>query len=214
MMMVLLTYQLTGERTDINGPDMSEDEQVQGEIASQWQDEWTWTPNLTEDNFVESNNSNNNYLQLFFGGWGYDLRDNIELYTQNNDITDHFSNDWDGGYRDENLNASESWVKHVLSFTTDASTGEVTTTYQILDSEGDTVGDTSIVRSLNVDIDQASWSHLVNSDEKGGFRFRLMMIEQGDVAIDNLKVTDLTDDTIILSSDFTQGNEGIFSPLY
>lgn len=205
---------LTGERTDINGPDMSEDEQVQGEIASQWQDEWTWTPNLTEDNFIESNNNNNNYLQLFFGGWGNDLRDNIEFYTQNNNIFDHFSNDWDGGYRDENLNASEPWVKHVLSFTTDASTGEVTTTYQILDSEGNEVGDTSIERALNVDIDQASWSHLVNSDDKGGFRFRLMMIEQGDVAIDNLKVTDLIDNTVILSSEFTQGNEGIFSPLY
>ena len=205
---------LTGERTDINGPDMSDDEQVQGEIASDWQDDWTWAPNLTEDNFVETNSDHRNYLQLFFGGWGNDLRDSIEFYTQKTDITDHFSNDWDGGYRDENLNATESWVKHVLSFTTDASTGEVTTTYQILDSEGNEVGGTSLERTLNVNIDQASWSHLVNSDEKGGFRFRLMFIEQGDIAIYNLKVTDLTDDSILLNSDFTQGNEGIFTPLY
>ena len=205
---------LTGVRTDINGPDMDDDQQVQGELASQWQDDWIWTPNLTEENFVESNNNNNNFLQLFFGGWGNELRDNIEFYTQNANISDHFSNDWDGGYRNEGLNASEPWVKHILTFTTDPLTDEVTVTYQIVDSQGELVGNASVERALNIDIDQASWSYLQNSADKGGFRFRLMIIEQGDVAIDNLKVTDLSDNSEILSSDFTQGNEGIFIPLF
>lgn len=203
---------LSGVRTDIHGPD--NEEQVMGEIAEQYQDTWSWEPDLSASNFENASfNNNNNYLQLFFGGWGYDLRDSIELYTQNLNIDDHFSNDWEGGFRDD-LNASIPWVKHILTFTTDELTGEVTATYQVVDTEGNPISDVDISRELNVDINQASWSYLQDSEDKGGFRFRLMFIEQGDLAIDNLKVTDLSDDSIIMSSDFTQGNEGVFTPLY
>lgn len=84
--------------------------------------------------------------------------------------------------------------------------------YQILNSAGETLKEES--RPLFVDVKEASWSWLQDSVAKVGFEFKLG-IHSGDIAIDNIKVTDISGDVeqVLVEKDFNQGNQGFFTEL-
>ncbi len=190
-------------------------DQVQGEAASTWQDDWSGEPTFTADNFVESFDDYRRFLETNFGGWGNNngRGSQFQLTSQKVDA-DYFNFDWENNFNMD-LNSNELWVKHIVELTTNDDF-EVSMTYKIVDAEGNVISnstaDAEETREIFTDVNEASWNYLLDSDDKGGFKLRLI-ITQGDIAIDNLVVTDISDvanEEIILESTFDQGNEGVF----
>ena len=204
---------ISGSDTGLFGENMSSE--VQGEAAYTWQSDWTGEPTFTADNFEASLDDWRKFLETNFGGWGNNngRGSQFQLTTQKVGA-EYFNFDWENNF-EMNLNASVLWVKHVIELTTNAD-NEVSMTYKIVDAQGNVISngndEAEETREIFTDINEASWQYLIDDAEKGGFKLSLSILN-GDIAIDNLKVVDISDtanETVILESTFDQGNEGVF----
>jgi hypothetical protein len=204
---------ISGDDTGLFGENMSSE--VQGEAAYNWQSDWTGEPTFTADSFEESLDDWRKYLETNFGGWGNDNGRGSQFQLTSQKVgAEYFNFDWDNNFNMD-LSAGELWVKHVIELTTNGD-NEVSMTYQIIDAEGNVISNgtdnAEETREIFTDINEASWQYLIDDAEKGGFKLSLSILE-GDIAIDNLKVVDISDaanEVVILESTFDQGNEGIF----
>lgn len=204
---------ISGSDTGLFGENMSAE--VQGEAAYTWQSDWTGEPTFTADNFEATLDDWRKFLETNFGGWGNDNGRGSQFELTSQKVgEDYFNFDWENNFNMD-LNASDAWVKHVIELTTNID-NEVTMTYQIIDAEGNVINngsdDAEETREIFTDINEASWQYLIDDTEKGGFKLNLRILN-GDIAIDNLKVVDISDpanEVVILESTFDQGNEGVF----
>lgn len=204
---------ISGDDNGLFGENMSSE--VQGEAAYNWQSDWTGEPTFTADSFEESLDDWRRYLETNFGGWGNDNGRGSQFQLTSQKVgAEYFNFDWDNNFNMD-LSAGELWVKHVIELTTNGD-NEVSMTYQIIDAEGNVISNgtdnAEETREIFTDINEASWQYLIDDAEKGGFKLSLSILN-GDIAIDNLKVVDISDaanEVVILESTFDQGNEGIF----
>jgi len=186
------------------------------EVTREWLDNWEWQSDFVAANFEASTDDYRWFSNADFGGYGLNNRQgNFNHVTLDSSNTNYFNHDWSNTIS-QDLDNNSTWLKHTFEYTTDEQDATVVNfSYIATDSEGNEVYSTT--RTLFVDIAEASWSYLLGTDTQGGFGLELSIENNGSVSIDNLKVTDLTDldnaetGGVIFQSDFTNGNEGVFT---
>ncbi|KGJ94923.1 hypothetical protein [Colwellia psychrerythraea] len=191
---------------------------AEGEIAEvtrDWLSTWEWQADFVAANFEKSTDDYRWFSFAEFGGYGLNnAQRNFNHIGLDNTYTNHFSHDWSNTIN-KDLVTNSTWLKHTFEYTTDAQdSSKVNLSYVVTDTEGVEVY--NMTKALFVDVFEASWQYFTADDAQGGFGLQLSIENNGSTSIDNLKVTDLTDldnvDTggVIFSSEFTNGNEGVF----
>lgn len=183
------------------------------EATVDWQDNWSWQTIFEAENFEVSSDDYRSYSDVaLFGSCCSSSQ--FEHVSLDSDYSDYFNKDYDSILYEE-LITNSTWLKHTFEYVTDTENATIVNfSYVVTDNEGSEVYSTT--KKLFIDVYEASWKYFTTDDPQGGFGLELSIQNNGSVSIDNLKVTDLSDldnaetGGVILSSDFTNGNEGVF----
>ena len=184
------------------------------EAVSDYNSSWIWANVYDVDDFELSTDQYRFFSYTQFGGHGNNNPSsqisNVDLELTN---PDWFSHNWNNEITDTLDGVSATWVKHTIEYVTDVN-GNVTYSHVITDGEGTELSNTA--RTLFVDVADSSWAVLQNTTNpvQGGFSIDFRIVNQGDVAMDNLKVSDISDrenPVIILENNFDDGDKGLFS---
>lgn len=184
------------------------------EVTVDFNDNWEYEADFTKNSFETSVEDYRWFSLAEFGGYGQNNQqgnfNHVGLASEEN----YFNQDWNNSVN-KDIVTNSTWLKHTFEYTTDAEDAtQVNFSYVVTDSEGNEVYSTT--KTLFVTVKNASWQYFSADDENGGFGIELTIQRNGSVSIDNLKVTDLSDldnaenAGVIFSSEFTNGNEGVF----
>lgn len=185
------------------------------ETVLEFDNNWSYTPIFESEDFVRASHDHRYFSLLEFGG-GCDtcVAGDISSIKLNANEPAWFNADWEGQYN-SSLVTDETWVKHIVDYTTDTNTGAVTRTYKIQNGLGEDLIE-PLADDLFVDVSEASWNYLLNDSEKGGFSINMNFKQSGDIEMDNLRIFDISNPdvpVVLLENDFTNGDEGLFVPI-
>jgi hypothetical protein len=184
------------------------------EATREWLTSWIWQADFVAANFELSTNDERSFSYTDFGGYGLNSPQYSLYHINLTSDENYFNQDWENSVN-KDIATNSAWLKHTFEYITDAQdTTQVNFSYVVTDSEGNEVY--SITKALFVGVKDASWQYFAGNDQQGGFGLELSIQNNGSISIDNLKVTDLSDldnaenAGVIFSSEFSNGNEGVF----
>lgn len=173
--------------------------------------DWEWSPIFKLSDFEENTDSNRWFLFASHGGGLNWTTDNLDIYSLS-EQPDWFYHDWDNAIRQGEGWSQREWVRYEWTFVTDTNDTDnldddvTTATLNVFNSDDESI--LTLSKELFLDVREASWQFWADEEdaETKGFTLDLRLAE-GNVQIDNIKVTDMSgeDDEVLLEETFDSG---------